>query len=74
MKIAYVCAKCGAQHHSEAVKQWGKTQQSAGYGPVPICTAKVKDHLGSDALCGGQLVPVQVSDADFAKLEAPTTL
>lgn len=71
MKPLFECALCGAQYQPDHVRQWGKHQDSLHLGARPVCTAVVKDHLGSNATCRGDLFAVGATEADAAKIAAP---
>jgi hypothetical protein len=40
----FECENCGAVHHGEQIEMWGRTKESDGMGPVPICTDLVPAH------------------------------
>lgn len=67
----FVCSMCGTEYHPDFVKNWGKTQESAGYGNRPVCTALVTDNLGSGSVCRGTLVPVPCTQAELDALPRP---
>lgn len=79
--IGYECASCGTIHSADAVKKWGRTRESSGYGPHPRCTELVDAEFAPRAsdgsvpkqLCGGPLVAVDAGD-DEKILRQPTLL
>ena len=63
MKIAHLCARCGALHAAEHVELWGTTTESSGMGPTPFCTNTVTDpRTNAGAVCRGTLIAQQVED------------
>lgn len=72
--MKFVCSLCDAEYHRDHVREWGKHQESLHNGPRPVCTALVRDALGSGAVCRGDLVPVPASAAAVAALKRPTPI
>ncbi len=35
------CVRCGATYGDELDKDWGRTKETSGHGPVPRCVALV---------------------------------
>lgn len=53
----HVCSKCQAVQTPDEVKNWGRTPESSGYGPIPKCIRIVPDPITkAGAVCGGVLV------------------
>jgi len=71
--LALVCTGCGAQYTTKHLEQWGRSAESAGYGPSPCCVELVKDPLGSNAVCRGQLMGVTITKEQEATLTAERT-
>jgi hypothetical protein len=70
----YVAVATGTEYHPDFVKLWGKTKETTGYGPVPIDTTLVQDHLGSYAIAGGPLIAVPCTQAELDALHRPTPI
>lgn len=64
------CASCGAQYPADFKRQWGKTQQTQGYGPTMCCVALVPssgnpaDTEGPREVCQGALGALEVDSAE----------
>lgn len=71
--LALVCTACGAQYTQEHLAQWGRSVESSGYGPHPVCVELVKDPLGSNAVCRGALAGVPITPEQGATLAAART-
>lgn len=78
------CANCGAQYPGDLHKHWGKTEETNGYGPSPVCTKLVPTQGSVDKataegreinratdpheVCGGLLGAIADTAADAARL------
>lgn len=64
------CASCGAQYPADLKKKWGRTQETAGYGPSPVCVALVPqsqdpdDKDGPREVCTGVLAAIEADSAE----------
>lgn len=74
--LAHQCERCGATYPDAYEREWGKSRESNGAGPKPVCTALVedpstppaKDSSGEIvaahgfAMCGGSLQRTDVAE------------
>ena len=61
--IVLECASCGTQYPADLKKQWGKTKETAGYGPTICCTALVPQSGNPDDTDGPREVCLGVLGA-----------
>lgn len=64
MATAYRCARrqCRTLWSENHVEEWGRTRESQGYGPQPVCTNLLDNDRGDKGVCRGQLIAIETDD------------